>query len=403
MHAHRPGHSPTPAEVPAGRRLPPQVERRLRLQPALLRVWRGPGELQVGLSPRHGVVLDGLTAADARLLDALDGTLDVAGLHAVGTRLGLPPQRVDALVAALDAAGALVPGPADGSSAGGPVPPSAMPIPPSADRERLRPDAAVWSLVAGPSGSDGADVVHARARRVVVVVGAGRTGAGVATTLAAAGVGRVLVRDDARTTPADVCPAGAGAQDVGAPRATAVERAAARVAAPTTAGPVPGRATGPGGHPDVAVLLGHGAIDPRAGDALLRDDVPHLAVVVRESDAVVGPLVLPGRSPCLRCLDLHRSARDPLWPRVLAQLAVPRRRGRPPPEETALSTAVAGLAALQVLGHLDGRVPASVGATLEVALPDGLVSRRPWSAHPTCGCRWPVTAPTSAAAERMGS
>lgn len=365
-------------------------------------MWRGHGELQVGLSPRHGVVLDGLTAADARLVDALDGSLDGAGLHELGTRLGIPPQRVDALVAALDAAGALVPGPVDRSS------PTAA-APPSTARERLRPDASVWSLVAVASGSDGADVVRARARRQVAVVGAGRTGAGIATTLAAAGVGSVLVRDDALTARADVCPAGASEADVGTPRATAAGRAAARVAPACATGPVSaggrcaaGRPAGHGDRPDVVVLTAHGAIDPRAGDALLRDDVPHLAVVVRESDVVVGPLVLPGRSPCLRCLDLHRSARDPLWPRVVAQLAVPRRRGHPPPEETALSTAVAGLAALQVLGQLDGRVPASLGATLEVALPDGLVSRRPWTTHPSCGCRWPVAAPTSAAPARMG-
>ena len=74
---------------------------------------------------------------------------------------------------------------------------------------------------------------------------------------------------------------------------------------------------------------------------------------------------------------------------MLAQLLSPAARTGAP-EETALATVVAGLAALQVLAQLDGLArPASLAATLEVELPDGVTSRRPWPAHPACGCTWP--------------
>jgi hypothetical protein len=159
------------------------------------------------------------------------------------------------------------------------------------------------------------------------------------------------------------------------------------------------------------VLVRAAAADSVAADRLLAADVPHLSVVVREAGLIVGPLVLPGAGPCLRCLDLHRTDRDPAWPRLLAQLP-----GRPTPAdpgETASSRLGAALAALQVLGHLDGLAgtartartasgkeaptwPASVGATLEVDLPDGLVSRRPWPVHPACGCTWPAGGPPGA-------
>jgi hypothetical protein len=33
-----------------------------------------------------------------------------------------------------------------------------------------------------------------------------------------------------------------------------------------------------------------------------------------------------------------------------------------------------------------------VGATLEIELPDGLIARRSWPAHPGCGCHWPPRA-----------
>jgi bacteriocin biosynthesis cyclodehydratase domain-containing protein len=136
------------------------------------------------------------------------------------------------------------------------------------------------------------------------------------------------------------------------------------------------------------VLIQHGAADAAAAGHLLSADLPHLSVVIREDDVVVGPLVRPGSGPCLRCLDLYRGDRDPAWPSVLTQLLGS--SNGPQPEETALSGLAAGLAALQVLAHLDGvSEPATVGATLEIELPDGLIARRSWPAHPRCGCHWP--------------
>jgi len=41
--------------------------------------------------------------------------------------------------------------------------------------------------------------------------------------------------------------------------------------------------------------------------------VPHLVVRAEEAIGVVGPLVLPGRWTCLRCVDLSKAARDPAW------------------------------------------------------------------------------------------
>jgi bacteriocin biosynthesis cyclodehydratase domain-containing protein len=140
----------------------------------------------------------------------------------------------------------------------------------------------------------------------------------------------------------------------------------------------------PASGPDLVVLVHGSAADSTEAAGLVTAGLPHLAVVVRERGVLVGPLVLPGRSPCLRCLDLQRADRDPAWPRVLAQLTG---RGGRVPEETASALLAASLAALQVLGHLDGRRrPAALAATLEVELPDGLVSRRPWVSHPSCGC-----------------
>jgi bacteriocin biosynthesis cyclodehydratase domain-containing protein len=128
--------------------------------------------------------------------------------------------------------------------------------------------------------------------------------------------------------------------------------------------------------------------------------VPHLAVVVREAGLVVGPLVPPGGRPCLRCLDLHRTDRDPAWPSIAAQLSGTASQTTMPCD-VVLATTVASHAALQVLAFLDGdrdgsardRLP-TVDGTLEIARADGRVRRRSWSRHPLCGCSWPGDRPS---------
>lgn len=133
---------------------------------------------------------------------------------------------------------------------------------------------------------------------------------------------------------------------------------------------------------DLLVLVADHAADPVACDGVQADGVPHLSVVLRDTDALVGPLVLPGRSACLRCLDRWRSDDDPCWAAVRTALVAAAAR----PADAAAAQVVAGLAALQVLAHLDGGRAATVGATLEVLLPEGRVRYRWWRPHPACGC-----------------
>src|SRR5690606_16241365 len=114
----------------------------------------------------------------------------------------------------------------------------------------------------------------------------------------------------------------------------------------------------------------------------------YLAVSVRDGTAVVGPLVPPAGSPCLNCLDLHRTDRDPEWPALAAQLATDPR----PPVCAAVTAVIAGgVAAGEVLRWIDGVTPDTQGATLEITT-GSRPRRRSWPPHPECGCgrrpRW---------------
>jgi hypothetical protein len=343
------------------------------LKPALRRVWRDDTTLQIGLDPQRAIVLAGVDAAALRLLDALDGTREASDVLRLARDLGIDERRWCALLDVLSAAGLL-----DDASAE-----SRLATLTNADRERLAPDIASLTLLREAPGG-GLVALADRQRSAVRVHGVGRIGASLATLLAAAGVGRVDLRDANAVRPGDVAPAGAGSTDVGARRDYAAMAAVARVA--------PSAATAPVVRPDIVILTGTAAADPSVRDTLIRRGVPHLRAEIRETTGVVGPLVVPGESSCLRCHDLHRCDRDTAWPRIAAQLTAPLRNG-PEACDVVLATAVATHAALQVLAFIDGEpAPATVDGTLEITLPDGRVRRRSWSAHPACGCHWAVGA-----------
>jgi hypothetical protein len=244
-------------------------------------------------------------------------------------------------------------------------------------RGRLGPELAAASLAY--RDSDGGARTLARRRNAFVRVhGAGRTGANVATLLAAAGVGRVACTDPEPAEPADLAPAGLIRADLGEPRGEGAVRAIKRA--------VPEAKTGDfGAVPDLAILASP-FTSPDLADALMRDGVPHLAVRAGEAIGVVGPLVTPGRSACLRCVDLRRADGDPAWPKILAQAICA--RPRPQACDIVLAAMTATLAAAQALAFIDQVVaPVAVNGTLEVVLPDWQWRRRTWPPHAACSCR----------------
>ncbi len=115
-------------------------------------------------------------------------------------------------------------------------------------------------------------------------------------------------------------------------------------------------------------------------------DVPHLPISVHGAQASVGPLVLPGRTGCLRCRDLHRVDADRHWSRVAVQLE----QGLRTVASAALVQAAAAWGVLHVLTLIDvGPADVTSGGiewTLTMPHADMTSTTRPQ--HPLCGCRW---------------
>jgi hypothetical protein len=132
--------------------------------------------------------------------------------------------------------------------------------------------------------------------------------------------------------------------------------------------------------PDLVVI----APDQGRGDAVAAElqarGITHLWAHLRDGRAVVGPLVEPGRTACLRCHDLFHAARDPAWP----ALAVQWEQAPPAPVGPSV-TLLAGLVVRQVHQWLVGQSGAGWGATLQES-PTGAVDWQIWPMHPDCGC-----------------
>jgi hypothetical protein len=329
---------------------------------------RGDGSLQVG-----GVdSADGVRIAPARawlrdLLRGLDGRRTQRAVLADAVAGGARPAEVSGVLEGLRQAGLLV----DLEAADLLV----------ADAGPAAAARTATELPAATVPGSGAARWRLRRTASVLVDGATRVGTPLAAILAASGVGRVSVRDGGTAEAADAVVGGLTAADEGRPRSVAAADAIRR------ASPLADLRPPPEGAADVVVLARPwSASDPLVG-TLHRDGVPHLVATVRGATGVVGPFVVPGRTSCLHCADLHRRDADPEWPSFAAQLtgATAAPAGA---TTTCLLTAVT--AALQVLAYLDAAAaPVTLGATLELRPPDPVPVVRRWPAHPACGCRNP--------------
>ncbi|MFV0461328.1 MAG: hypothetical protein ACK5MT_21445 [Actinomycetales bacterium] len=329
---------------------------RLRLHPDLVIAWRGPDVVQIGLD-EDGLLLAPVDAGFRPLLQALrDGRLTARGLHRLARRAGITPGAVHDLLTELRRVGALL----------DPAPH----LPAGHDLAAL--DAAARAAALDYPGSGGWPVLDRRRAATVLLAGVTAVTSDLARALLAAGVGRVLILDDRKVQREDLGHNGFDLHHVGHSRSRSVIEA------------VPGVAVGwPAADTDLVIIAADGHLPAEDADDYLRLDRAHLAVLLRERDAVVGPLVLPGRTCCLRCLEVYRVEKDPHWGMVAAQACQHRFRGR----DRLLLARVTSVAVAEALMALDAlTLPLTAGRTVEVSTRSPVPVVRAWPTHPRCGC-----------------
>jgi hypothetical protein len=355
------------------------------LKAGLLPVWRDRETVQIGIDPRRAVALTGMSGA-APVLSLLDGSRDREQVMAAAREQGIPEPVTDRILTLLAVAGAL-----------DDFPVAAIRSLEPTRRQRLGAELAAAALAREHSDA-GVTALVRRDAAGVRVFGPGRVATAIADILTTSGVGRVAISDVVRRPSPAAAPSASPrrGRSVAGPDVARLDQAGAGWAGQATARPggeaalrdgrdrrARGRAGVP--VPDLAVVTGRPGPELRAW--LMRARVPHLVAAAEEAIGVVGPLVRPGQTACLRCLDITRASLDPAWPLILAQLAG--RAADPPACDAALAAAVAAQAAAQVLAFLD-RAPEpgpAENGTLELVLPGWQWRRRSWPQHAACGCR----------------
>jgi bacteriocin biosynthesis cyclodehydratase domain-containing protein len=351
------------------------------IKAGLLMVWRDPDTLQIGIDPRRAVALRGMRGAGP-LINLLDGSRDLGQVLAAAQDQGIGRQAAERVIGLLAAAGALHDFPA-----------ATLRALPDGPRDRLARELASVSLAHGYSDG-GAHVLARRQAAYVRVHGTGLVASGLASLLTASGVGQVSCTGTTGGT-------AAGGTAAGGPAAggTAAEPPATgpglppwpptgriRLGHPGADRPPRARRGGQRDRrrPDLAVLTG--GYRPELPGTLVAGNVAHLSVAASEAIGVVGPLVIPGRTSCLSCVDMARTDRDPAWPLILAQACG--RAPHPAACAAVLAAAVAAQATAQALAFLDRAGPATavINGTLELVLPDWQWRRHSWVPHPECRC-----------------
>lgn len=146
------------------------------------------------------------------------------------------------------------------------------------------------------------------------------------------------------------------------------------------------------GRARLTLVVGVGEPSRSVVDRLTRRGKAHLLVRFVEGEAVVGPLVVPGRTACLRCLDADATQQDPAWPLLVEQYAHAsshdRADGLTEPLDPMLTELVLAWVARDVITYCQDGQPSTWSTTLR--FPPNLrdVEAAQWNPHPSCGCAW---------------
>ncbi|MBB2974760.1 hypothetical protein FHX49_000301 [Microbacterium endophyticum] len=131
---------------------------------------------------------------------------------------------------------------------------------------------------------------------------------------------------------------------------------------------------------DFEILVARDVIDPHRAAAAARDDIVHVPVVFCGRTATIGPIVVPGVTPCIACGHAYQRDARPEWPIVAAQAL-----GRSLGDLDPALVLEAGTATGRLMRVVDARPVSALSVTVDAA---GLHQKvRVHQPHPECRCQ----------------
>lgn len=353
----------------------PQHDWRLmrpRLHPHVPLVWRDKTTLQIGVAPAASALIDDADVVLLRFLQDLDGRLTIEQLRQLPNCPS--PRRLKHALAALAQAHGLIDAEIELAS---------QTRAPRSLRERTLNQSLTQQLTrAEPDG--GALVMSAIKKAYVFVHGANPLAFAITHLLAAGGVGRIVI-DSPQHLAVKVRPEtiiGLGPQwcHLGEP-GILVSREIAKSFGAEISRPK-------GLHqPDFEIFTQWPDTNQR--DRVSAEQIDHVLAITSGGFASVGPLVLPGKSPCLRCIELAQQRHDPQWVYTRFQLRDHQTRIDQCWDSltTTWAAATTCMGVLFHLARLQGDPTSSlVGQRLVASSLGPQISVEQFGLDPTCGC-----------------
>jgi len=349
----------------------------MRINPNQEPLWRTPFELQLGTG-KNSVILKNLSNAQERMIAALYKGIADQQLSLITEQLGLTKDESKNLVKSVSEVML--------------TEPPALPIN-SAKSAKLKLGddfvSGAFSEIIRASllhSVDGEAVLLGRAERSVNVDDLSRAGLQICLGLAAAGIGHIISHDEGKVDKANLGPTGYPSQLIGQPRLDALRSILA--ASPNKANVSTGKklAKNKLQKVDCAVLVSHQVIDPRRYASWNNRDIPHIAVTFDSERVWVSPMIVPGQTACLFCLEQMRSDKDASWPVIATQLLTSQKRF----DDAASQLFSAGIVIQKILSRLDKVAGFEQSAEnlsgFSLELSTGTVSEFTWPKHQACEC-----------------
>jgi len=347
----------------------------MRINPNQQPLWRTPYQMQLGTGS-SSVVLKELSTAQERLIAALYNGIADRQLPLISKQLGLSSEQTSEVISAV---GDLL-----------------LLENPGQQQNKKLDDSFISSAFAEIirasllHSTDGESVLLSRSDRTVHIEELGHPGLSVALGLAAAGIGNLISHDDHLVDAKDLGPTSYPSQLMGRPRLDALRSLLA--ASPNQALVSTGKKLSEAKLQkiDCAVLISHQATEPKRYSTWVNRDIPHLLISFEADKVSVSPMIIPGQTACLFCLEKMRTDQDEKWPVIATQLISSSKRF----DDSASTYFAAGVVIQKILARLD-RVSGFelaqenlIGFNLE--LQTGIVTQLAWPKHADCGCQTPT-------------
>jgi molybdopterin/thiamine biosynthesis adenylyltransferase len=341
-----------------------------KLAPGVRFYERGQTHLQIGINPSSALVID--KQVGKVIAKLLTGAHSISEICKQLAKVGHDLQSSENFLNQLVELGLVEPGP----------------IAATYDQQNPVSEIQRLNLVRETHGD--LDAINRRIGCEISIRGAGRLGMTVCLLLASAGFPNITVHDSTLVSESDLTPWGASRIDIGIRRDVVAKNLVERMIRGVSAHKNSLRYRS---NQKIEILLPDQRADfpwisAISADALVATDTPHLFASTSSSESLVSSVINPGQTPCLRCLHLHKCDQDPQWPIIDLQVS------QNPVVDSAGITLILRTA-IEVTRIVSAWIdsPETLEShLLKLGQTWACVEMYPTFYHPSCGCRWDLTA-----------